>query len=234
MPPVIAQFAKRILLPVAVLFGVMVGLGLLVTRVWTDNWPFTAEDDINRGLAADRDGPLNVISEICSLIGSTPVIIAVTGVIAVLLRFKLHRWREALFLCAAVTAQAVIFLFTTLAVDRRRPAVNRMDDSPPTSSFPSGHTSAAVALYVGLALLLFTLFRDTRAKWLAWGLVLFPVLVAAARMYRGMHHPSDVTASFFNGVMCVVIMARSILNRAVRWAVPKRLRLSADRMTQRA
>ena len=234
MPPVIAQFAKRILLPVVLLFGVMVGLGLLVTKVWAHDWPFTAEDGVNRGLAADRDGPLNVLSEICSLIGSTPVIIAVTGVVAAVLRLRLHRWREALFLCAAVTAQAAIFLFTTLVVDRKRPDVNRMDDSPPTSSFPSGHTSAAVALYVGLALLLFTLFRDTRAKWLAWGLVLVPVLVASARLYRGMHHPSDVTASFLNGTLCVVIMAKSILNRAVRWAVPKRLRVSADRMTQRA
>ncbi|MBM2620223.1 phosphatase PAP2 family protein [Actinoplanes sp. LDG1-06] len=224
MPPVIAQVAKRLLLPVAALFAVMVGLGLLVTRVAEKAWPFTIEDDINRGLEAHRTAPLNVISEITSLIGSTPVIIAVTGVVAAILRWKLGRWREPLYLCAAVSAQALVFLFTTLVIDRERPAVHRMDDSPPTSSFPSGHTSAAVALYVGMAFLFFTLLYRTWARSLIWLLVLVPVLVALARLYRGMHHPSDVLASFLNGCTCVAIMARQILNRAVDWTVPARFR----------
>jgi membrane-associated phospholipid phosphatase len=230
MPPVIAQALRRLLLPVAVLFGVMVGLGLLATKVVGHAWPLTVEDDVNRTLEAHRDSPLNVISEIASLIGSTPVIIAVTGVAASILYLKLHRWREPLFLCLAVTAQALVFFFTTLVIDRERPAVQRMDDSPPTSSFPSGHTSAAVALYVGLALLLFTLLHRDRAKRLAWLLVLIPVAVAAARLYRGMHHPTDVLASFLNGIACVVIMSREILNRAVHWAVPQRSRLTRRRV----
>ncbi|WP_250004413.1 phosphatase PAP2 family protein [Actinoplanes sp. M2I2] len=230
MPPLIAQTAKRLLLPVTVLFGVMVGLGLLVTRVVDHAWPLTAEDDLNRSLEANRDAPLNVISEIVSLIGSTPVIIAVTGVAAFILRVKLGRWREPLFLCLGVTAQALVFFFTTLVINRERPGVHRMDDSPPTSSFPSGHTSAAVALYVGLALLLFTLLRRTWAKRVAWLLVLIPVGVAFARMYRGMHHPTDVTASFLNGITCVAIMARQILNRAVDWVVPQRLRAGRQRV----
>ncbi|WP_307834833.1 phosphatase PAP2 family protein [Paractinoplanes lichenicola] len=216
--------AKRLLLPVTVLFGVMVGLGLLVTRVAEQAWPFTVEDDINRSFEAHRTAPLNVISEIASLIGSTPVIIAVTGVAAAILRWKLGRWREPLYLCAAVSAQALIFLFTTMVINRDRPAVHRMDDSPPTSSFPSGHTSAAVALYVGLAFVLFTLLHQTWSRSLVWLLVLFPIAVATARLYRGMHHPSDVIASFFNGCTCVAIMAREILNRAVDWAVPARFR----------
>ncbi|GID33293.1 phosphatase PAP2 family protein [Paractinoplanes brasiliensis] len=226
MPPVIGQVARRLLLPVTVLFGVMVGLGLLVTRVAEHAWPLTVEDDINRALEAHRTAPLNVLSEIASLIGSTPVIIAVTGVAAAILRWKLKSWREPLYLCLAVSAQALVFLFTTLVIDRERPGVHRMDDSPPTSSFPSGHTSAAVALYVGLAFLLFTLLRRTWAKRLVWLLVLIPVAVALARLYRGMHHPTDVTASFLNGCACVVVMAREVLNRAVGWAVPARLRTS--------
>ncbi|HET6480993.1 MAG TPA: phosphatase PAP2 family protein [Actinoplanes sp.] len=223
MPPLIAQVAKRLLLPVTVLFGVMVGLGLLATRVVDHAWPLTVEDDVNRTLEAHRAAPLNVVSEIASLIGSTPVIIAVTGVAAFLLHVKLRRWREPIYLCLAVIAQALVFFLTTLVIDRARPGVHRMDDSPPTSSFPSGHTSAAVALYVGLALVLFTLLHRPWAKRLVWLLVLVPVAVALARLYRGMHHPTDVIASFLNGVSCVLIMARAVLDRAVGWAVPARL-----------
>ena len=93
-----------------------------------------------------------------------------------------------------------------------------MDVSPPTSSFPSGHTSASVALYLGIALLLVLRARDGRMKATWWTLlVLVPVGVAMTRMYRGMHHPSDVVASFLNGGVCVLIMARAVLDRGVRW-----------------
>ena len=129
---------------------------------------------------------------------------------ALALRLWLKRWREPLFLCAAVTAQALVFLLTTLAIDRRRPAVEHMDVSPPTSSFPSGHTSAAVALYVGIAVLMALRARSTGAKVAWWTLLLMvPLGVALTRMYRGMHHPSDVVASFVNGGTCVAIMARA-------------------------
>jgi membrane-associated phospholipid phosphatase len=60
--------------------------------------------------------------------------------------------------------------------------------------------------------------RHTWLKALCWLLVLVPVAVAIARLYRGMHHPSDVTASFLNGAACVWIMARAILDRNVRWS----------------
>jgi membrane-associated phospholipid phosphatase len=221
---IVSQTAKRILLPVAVLLVVMIGLGVLITKVMDHVWPFTVEDGINRELVADRTADGNAITGFWSFVGSTPAIIAVTAIVAIILRLTLHRWREPLFLCAGVTAQALVFFFTTLVIDRQRPTVNHLDSSPPTSSFPSGHTSAAVALYCGLAVLFWTLLHRTWAKWLVWLLVLVPIAVAVSRMYRGMHHPSDVTASFLNGITCLVIMARSILDRTVDWAVPARFR----------
>jgi undecaprenyl-diphosphatase len=228
MSAVALQIGKRILLPVAVLLLVMIGLGLLVTKVWNHSWPFTVEDSINRELAGDRTDAGNGVSWFFSTVGSTPVIIGVTAVVAIILRLTLHRWREPLFLCAVVSAQAIVFFFTTLAIDRSRPNVTHMDKSPPTSSFPSGHTSAAFALYVGLALVLSTLVRRTWLKVLLWVLVLVPVSVAIARLYRGMHHPSDVTASFLNGAICVWILASAVLNRNVPWS-PAVLRRETER-----
>ena len=203
---------KRILLPLSALLLAMIGLGLLVTKVLDRTWPFTVEDDLNRDLAGAHSGTLDTLTMAASFVGGTPCIIAVTAIVALILRLTLHRWREPLFLCAAVSAQAIVFYFTTLAIDRRRPAVRHLDDSPPTSSFPSGHTSAAVALYCGLALILALQVRRTWLKWLCWALVLVPVAVALSRLYRGMHHPSDVTASFLNGIACLVIMSTGILH----------------------
>jgi undecaprenyl-diphosphatase len=217
MSDVVVQSLKRVILPVAALLAVMIGLGLLITKVLEHTWPFTAEDGINRGLAGDRAGWANGVSWFFSTLASTPAIIAVTVVVAVVLRLTLHGWRAPIFLSAAVSAQAVVFFFATLAIDRTRPAVRHLDESPPTSSFPSGHTSAAVALYCGLALVLAMRIRRRSLRALCWLLVLVPVCVAVSRLYRGMHHPSDVAASFVNGALCITIMARAILNRDVHW-----------------
>jgi membrane-associated phospholipid phosphatase len=223
---VLRQSVQRLVLPVAVLLGVMVALGLLVAKVWHDDWPFTLEDAVNRELAGDRTPRWDTVSSVFSTLADTQVIIAVTAAVALALRLVLRRWREPLFLCLAVTAQAVVFYFATLIIDRSRPDVPKMDVSPPTSSFPSGHTSAAVALYAGLALVLALHARRSWLRALAWALILVPVAVALARMYRGMHHPSDVAASFLNGALCIAVMARSVLNRAVTWG-PRRSHASA-------
>jgi undecaprenyl-diphosphatase len=137
----------------------------------------------------------------------------VTVLAAIVLRLVLKRWRESIFLCAAVCAQALVFFLTTLVIDRPRPEVDHMDTSPPTSSFPSGHTSAAVALYLGLAVILFRVADRTWLKRAAWLLLLVPIGVALTRLYRGMHHPSDVLASFLNGGICVLVMTRAVLDR---------------------
>ncbi|MFK3983411.1 phosphatase PAP2 family protein [Micromonospora sp. NPDC050397] len=215
---VLRQVATRLVLPIALLYGVMVGLGLLVTKVLNDVWPLTVEDTVNRQLELERNSGANDVSLVFSTIASTPAIIAVTAVVAFTLTVTLRRWREPVFLVSAVSAQALVFLLTTLAIDRQRPAVEHMDVSPPTSSFPSGHTSAAVALYCGLAILLALHARRTSTRVAWWSLlVLIPIGVALTRMYRGMHHPSDVIGSFVNAGTCLVVMARALLDRAVRW-----------------
>jgi membrane-associated phospholipid phosphatase len=207
------QALKRVIAPVAVLLGIMIALGLLVTKVMMHVWPLTVEDSVNREFERDRTHEISMVSLIFSTLASTPAIIAVTVLAALGLRLALHRWREAIFLCAAVCAQALVFFLTTLVIDRPRPAVDHMDTSPPTSSFPSGHTSAAVALYLGLAVILFRVADRTWLKRAAWLLLLVPIGVALTRMYRGMHHPSDVLASFLNGGICVLVMTRAVLNR---------------------
>jgi undecaprenyl-diphosphatase len=42
-----------------------------------------------------------------------------------------------------------------------------------------------------------------------------------ARIYRGMHHPTDVVGSFINGGVCLIIMARGILDESVQWTRSK-------------
>jgi membrane-associated phospholipid phosphatase len=203
------RVALRLVVAAAVMTGLLIGIGLLLTRTLRGHWPVNAEDRVNRWFAANRTGTRDTLTHYGSWVGETLTIIIGTGVAALVLRLVLHRWRESLFLIAAVAGQAIAFFCTQLVIERQRPHEHRLDHSPPTSSFPSGHTGAALALYGGLAVILLLHARWARL----WAVLLFalPVVVAVSRTYRGMHHPTDVTASMVNGGGWLVASGRTFL-----------------------
>lgn len=196
----------RVLFWVLLLGAVMAGLGWLVTHSFAHVWPFTAEDGVDRGLAAHRDPQLNAVTGVLSTIADTlcTVLLAVAAIIVA--RLVTGRWRASALIASALAIEVGLFLVTTVLVHRARPGVIELDHSPPTSSFPSGHTAAAMALYGAVAWLI---ARGT-GRWQAWLLLLMPAAVAFARLYRGMHHPSDVAAGFLLGACSLAIAAHAL------------------------
>jgi membrane-associated phospholipid phosphatase len=185
---------------------VVVLLGLLITKVLENTGFADADAGLDRWLEKQRTPTGETLTHIGTWFGETPTIIGLTAITVVAFRLAFHRWRESVILAICVTGQAVIFLVTTILIDRQRPPVRHLDDSPPTSSFPSGHTAAATAYYLGTALII---AWHTRQVWLRWLIVvvgvLIPIMVASCRMYRGMHYPTDTATSFLLGVALLAI-----------------------------
>ncbi|MEV2243484.1 diacylglycerol kinase family protein [Streptomyces sp. NPDC049970] len=193
--------------------ALMVGFGLLITGPAADVWPLTSEDGVTDGLERARTGTLDTVSLVVSEAGNTATVVIGTLVscLVLLLVPRLPRWRDAIFLAVGVSLQSLVFLAITESVDRNRPDVERLDASPPTSSFTSGHTGAATALYAGLAVLVLHRVKGPWRKVLAALLLLVPLLVGLARMYRGMHHPTDVAGGILNGGLSLLIVGRALL-----------------------
>ncbi|WP_328759152.1 diacylglycerol kinase family protein [Streptomyces sp. NBC_00271] len=202
--------------------ALMVGFGLLITGPARDVWPLTVEDNVNEGFERIRTGPLTTLSHLGSEAGNTLTVIAITvlSCVALLLVPRLPMWRQAVFLAVAVSLQSLVFLAVTESVDRTRPDVHRLDASPPTSSYTSGHTGAATALYAGLALLALSRVRRPWRWPLAGLLFLVPLAVGAARLYRGMHHPTDVIGGMANGALSLLIVGRALFTDRSVAAVP--------------
>jgi len=117
-----------------------------------------------------------------------------------------RRWRVAAFILTAIAVEAATYRVATLAIDRQRPHVGRLDDLPVSDSFYSGHTAASVAVYCGIALLLTSWVRSRALRAVIWLVAIaIPLLVGLARMYRGMHHPTDVTAGLLIGIGCILV-----------------------------
>ena len=84
--------------------------------------------------------------------------------------------------------------------------------APPTSSFPSGHTAAAIALYGCLAVLLMWVYGRRPATRVA-AVVLFciPVVVGLSRLHRGMHYPSDILVGALGGGLWLLLVITTLL-----------------------
>jgi membrane-associated phospholipid phosphatase len=206
---------RSVILPLALLTAVMIGLGFLITHFLAHFWPFTVEEQVVRTLLAARTPAWDRVSDVVSQIAYIAGLIIGVVVVGGTMRIAYHRWRESLFLAAAVLSQLVVYVLTSRVITRARPAVPKLDHFHPMRSFPSGHVAAGVALYGGMALVL-AMHSRRRGQAVAWWvmLLIIPVAVGISRMYRGMHYPSDVAVGFMIGFGCLWILRRAILTPA--------------------
>ena len=105
--------------------------------------------------------------------------------------------RDALYMSGAFVVSSIITQTTKRIINRQRPFekysfIIKRDDESGGLSFPSGHTSTAFCTATSVAL-----------RYRKWYFVapsyLFASSVAWARMYQGVHYPSDVFAGAIVG-----------------------------------
>lgn len=192
--------AKRVLLPAVVLWLAVMGVGYLLVHV-------IAIDEYRLSQAAVdlRTDTWNSITTFVSSMGDTQVLSATCLVIVLLLWSLSRQWWFAIVPAISLAVQVSVFLTTSLLVGRERPDVDQLDSAPPTSRFPSGHTGATSSVYFAVALCA----TRIQSAWLRIAVqalcVLIPIGVALSRVYRGMHHPTDVAAGLLIGATCAII-----------------------------
>ena len=176
--------------------AVLLGLGLLVTRVLAHSSLHRDEVAFEGSVVAHRTPWWDHVTSFGTVLGATETVIALTAAGCLVLGLRGHGPRLPVFLAVAVAGETALFVLASMVVHRLRPAIPHLDGAPPTSSFPSGHTAATVALWCGLALGLARTRPGHPLRVLSWGLaVVIPAFVLSSRLYRGMHWPTDVAAS---------------------------------------
>jgi undecaprenyl-diphosphatase len=186
-----------------VMTAVLVALGLVLTKLLLEGPVGRWDVSVDRWFFEVRTSSLDALTEWGSRLGDTLTVIGIAAVAVVVLALK-RRWAHIAFLIGALVLEVSSFVTTTFVIDRERPAVPHLDAGPPTSSFPSGHAAASIVLYVGIAIIVTSLVRNRSVRALVWILaVALPVAVALSRLYRGMHHPTDVIGSVVGAVGCM-------------------------------
>jgi undecaprenyl-diphosphatase len=204
-----ATVVRVLLVGYGVLTVSLLAIGLLLTDV-LDTSIGRWDNDVNRWFADHRTHVWNSLTGVATFMLNTFPVIGLAALVVVLLALR-HRWRDALILVFGLCLEITVFLSVTFIVDRPRPHVVALNSAPATSSFPSGHTAAAVVLYGGIALITLRCTRRLLPRILAWMLAVgAAVAVALSRVYRGMHHPTDVMIGALLGIACLWVALTAV------------------------
>ena len=206
-----------------VLLVALVALGWLLSKVVHDDGIGRADSGLSRWLAGERTADLNTLTRWTTWLSETITVTVLAVVTVAITAWVWRRWREPMLVAVAVAGEVAIFLATTLLVDRRRPPVSHLDQAPPTSSFPSGHTAAAICLYGALAVLASERARSAQVRGLTLTLaVLIPLAVAVARVYRGMHYLTDVVGGLLLGGVWLLATVHGVRLGVAHWQLRHR------------
>lgn len=205
VPPIDRHGLVLCLVAYAVMTAVAIVLGLLIVHEL--GGVRSLDDRVARWLERRRSDTWDSLTWCGSIIADANVKIPATAILCGLFLWRWRRWTEPALLIGALLLEVAVFVTASMVVGRGRPPIPQLDPLPPTGAFPSGHSAAAVAFYGALALIVcwHTRRRIVRASAIA-AAVLLPLVIGASRMYRGMHHLSDVVVGFAIGIVSLWVI----------------------------
>lgn len=168
-----------------------------------------------RDVAAERSGIVTQAARAVTWAGSAFLLIPLALVICpAFSRAGLRR--EALAVACSLSGAILIAAWIKLLMMRPRPPVEHLQ-AVTSSSFPSGHATQASAFWLSLVLALHTAGAPPTMTGVVAGLALLIILVvAASRVYLGVHYPSDVAAGMLLGTGWALYVSHSLRRREVQ------------------
>ncbi len=197
--------------------GFWLGIGVpLLLFVWLA-WP------VAHGQALPFDLPLlhwfraqqapgfDVLALLFSAVGYAWGVIPADILLCLVLLWR-RQWRWAAFAAVTLAGSGLLNMLMKHLIARPRPALWESLAPELTWSFPSGHAMGAMTLVA----VLWVLWWPGRWRWpsLLAGSA-FVLMVAASRVYLGVHYPSDVLAGICLALVWVQLMRAGLLPHGV-------------------
>jgi membrane-associated phospholipid phosphatase len=209
VPPIVPLVAI-VLVGYVGMVAAMVGIGELIVHFGLFAGLRDWDDSVTRWMADHRTGLVDTITGLLSRAADTMGVLVSALILELVLVFQ-KRWWPLLVAPIALGLELVTFLTVNAVVGRPRPDVAKLGSEPSTSSFPSGHTAATVVFWGAVALLFCSAstYRWVRSTGYTVVVVL-AIAVGTARVYRGMHHPTDVVFGALMGLTALSVTVLAI------------------------
>ncbi len=196
--------------------GLLTVLTWLTIGVLTDERMTTLDTATTSWFLAHRSGGFDVAASVITDLGG-PVATAVAGVICgVLLSWRARSVIPGVAVIGTVAAATLTSTALKAVVARPRPPLEWQLTIETDHSFPSGHVTGTAALLGMVAVCVGARRSRTVRAWLAVAVVAGVIVIAATRLYLGVHWLTDVTAA------AILAGAFVIMGAAVFGAVHRR------------
>ncbi len=138
-----------------------------------------------------------------TLLGNAFVAMGIAGIALIFLLWKRYKAYAVGLAITLIGAAATDYVMKAI-IERARPDGLIPSMVETSFSFPSGHATAAMALYGFMAYVLCNLFPEKKTV-LVTAAVLIIGSIGFSRLYLGLHFPSDVLAGYILGGLWLLI-----------------------------
>jgi undecaprenyl-diphosphatase len=194
-------------------------LGLLVYMVRTQTGLVQLDRSVEHWSDPRMTSMSTAVLRAITMFGGTATV-AILGLLTA--AYALWRWRSRsipLFLALVIGGQLILADLIKGAVQRARPDLHPLAGFT-GPSFPSGHTAAAAATFLAIALVLGRDGTSRRRTLLTATAVALAVAVACSRVFLGVHWVTDVIGGLILGWTWVALCAVAFGGRVMHFAAP--------------
>lgn len=190
-------YGPRLLLVFLVVLLPLWGFGSLVEELH-EGEAFAFDQPLLEGLHAHAGPVLDRLALTASAVGYAWGVMPFDVLLVLALAWRRH-FREGLFAGVALLGSALLNVGAKHHFQRARPALWTSIAPERTYSFPSGHAMGSMTLALTLLLLCWSVRTPWGSSW-RWPTALlgalFVLWVGWARIYLGVHYPSDILAGW--------------------------------------
>ena len=152
---------------------------------------------------------------ILDLLGGNISCLIIVAVVFMLLR-RSHHPLLAAYLLASAIGGVLLSTLIKAGVERPRPPTVGLLLDERTSSYPSGHATASVAVFGALGLVALAVLSPRIRVWVASCLMVFGAVVGLSRVWLGVHWPTDVIGGWLLGAAWTSAVAALVITTAIR------------------
>ena len=195
------------------------GVGLLLAMVRANNGFASFDLSIARFAASHATPWSTDVLRLLSNLGGTAGVVTI-GLVVAAVEYRRYPSRAVpLFLVLVIGGQFALSNLIKLVVDRARPALDQLTGFASTS-FPSGHATAAAATFAACGFLLGRGRSNRTRALLAAAAAGLAVSVAGTRVFLGVHWFTDVLAGLLTGWGWFALCSIAFGGQLLRFGAP--------------
>ena len=209
-------------------FIALIVFALLADQIYNQE-AFFLNSVANPFLHAISSPALDLVMNGITTLGSVPFVALLFVIVTAFLLYR-RRPAAALFLAVAIGGSVALNGTLKIFIERPRPALPWAHVLP-DYSFPSGHSMNSLVFYLGLALIIRTMYGPRAGAIAVPIALLIAFAVGFSRIYLGYHYLSDVVGGFAAGFAWLFVVALAFESIPRTWAARPWLRQRTRRQT---